>query len=512
MVSENEFYRKATLQMFSSLIAETALKRLKDYIKKYIPVEGMAFGLYEPETNSGRFLASIFPKDMKKPEKPIVLPDDLNMWMSNKWENEANIKIINDVDEEDPEIKKISYLFLQENCSQLNMDIELEGKRLGVFIIFTREKNKYTEEHAHLISLLHAPFTAAIGNMLRHEKITKLQAMLEDDNKYLNRRLIEISGDTLIGADFGLSNVMKMVRQVSPMNSPVLLMGETGTGKEVIANAIHKASERKDKPLIKVNCGAIPEGLIDSELFGHEKGAFTGAVSKKRGRFERAHTGTIFLDEVGELPLAAQVRLLRVLQEKTIERVGGTKTIPVHVRIISATHRPLEEMIKEGSFREDLWFRLNVFPIMIPPLRQRPEDIPEMVRYFMNKKSRELKVQKNMDLSQNIINELQQHLWPGNVRELENLVERYLITGRMEVLTGHEDENRSSLNAIIDTDSDTTVYSTLDHSIKSHIKKVLKKTGYRIEGEKGASRILDINPSTLRSKMRKLNIDYKRKS
>ena len=493
MVNENEFYRKATLCMFSSLSAEVAIKRLKNYIKQHIPVDGVAFALYEPETHSGRFLASNFPENMKTPNQLIILPQELSAWMATEWKQEANIKIINDVEKESPELRKISAIFWPKQSSQLRMDIELEGKRLGVFMIIVKKKNMYTEKHAHLISLLHDPFTAAIGNMLQHEEIIHLQTLLEDDNQYLNRRLMEISGDTLIGADFGLSNVLEMVRQVSPMNSPVLLLGETGTGKEVIANAIHKASKRKDNPLIKVNCGAIPESLIDSELFGHEKGAFTGAVSMKRGRFERAHTGTIFLDEIGELSLAVQVRLLRVVQEKTIERIGGTKIIPVDVRIISATHRSLEKMIKERTFREDLWFRLNVFPIMIPPLRQRPEDIPDMVQHFMDKKSRELKVQNRTDLPQNFLKKLQQHKWPGNVRELENLVERFLITGRMKVFSALGEKESLPDKSDFDPDIDGSYNTTLDEIISNHLKSVLKITGYRIEGKKGAASILGMN-------------------
>jgi transcriptional regulator with GAF, ATPase, and Fis domain len=511
MVSENEFYRKATLCLFSSLSAETALKRLKDYIKKYIPADGMTFALYEPETNTGRFLTSIFPGNMEKPNQLITLPKELREWLTYEWKKEANIKIINDVDKEPPELKKIYAMFWPEHNSALRMDIELEGKKLGVFMIIVKKKNMYNEKHAHLISLLHDPFTAAIGNMLQHEKIIHLQTLLEDDNQFLNRRLMEISGDTLIGADFGLSNVMEMIRQVSPMNSPVLLLGETGTGKEVIANAIHKASGRKDNPLIKVNCGAIPESLIDSELFGHEKGAFTGAVSMKRGRFERAHSGTIFLDEIGELPLAAQVRLLRVIQEKTIERVGGTKTIPVDVRIISATHRSLEKMIKEGTFREDLWFRVNVFPIMIPPLRQRPEDIPDMVRYFMDKKSRELKVQRRIDLPLDLLERLQWHKWPGNVRELENIVERFLITGRMDVFSALDEKESLADEFHFDPDIGGADSATLDQIISNHLRSVLKKTGHKIEGEKGAASILGMNPSTLRSKLRKFKIGFGRK-
>ncbi len=510
MVTEDEFYRKATLCLFSSLSAETAIRRLKDYIKQYIPVDGICFGLYEPETHSGRFLVSIFPENMKKPDPLVALPKKLTTWVINKWKQKANIKIVNDVDKEPPELKKISTMFWPEQSSHLSMDIELEGKKLGVFMIIVKKKNMYKKKHAHLISLLHDPFTAAIGNMLQLEKIIHLQTLLEDDNQYLNKRLMETSGDTLIGADFGLSNVVEMVRQVSPKNSPVLLLGETGTGKEVIANAIHKASERKDNPLIKVNCGAIPESLLDSELFGHEKGAFTGAISIKRGRFERAHTGTIFLDEIGELPLAAQVRLLRVIQEKTIERVGGTKTIPVDVRIISATHRPLEEMIKAGTFREDLWFRINVFPIMIPPLRQRPEDIPDLVRYFMDKKSKELKVKKKKVLPQGFLKMLQHHTWPGNVRELENLVERFLITGKMEVLSALNKKKNLPDTFSFNPDMDGADNTTLDQIISNHLRLVLKNTGYKIEGEKGAASLLGMNPSTLRSKLRKFKITFGR--
>ena len=232
----------------------------------------------------------------------------------------------------------------------------------------------------------------------------------------------------------------------------------------------------------------------------------------KRGRFERAHTGTIFLDEIGELSLAVQVRLLRVVQEKTIERIGGTKIIPVDVRIISATHRSLEKMIKERTFREDLWFRLNVFPIMIPPLRQRPEDIPDMVQHFMDKKSRELKVQNRTDLPQNFLKKLQQHKWPGNVRELENLVERFLITGRMKVFSALGEKESLPDKSDFDPDIDGSYNTTLDEIISNHLKSVLKITGYRIEGKKGAASILGMNPSTLRSKLRKFKIGFGRKS
>ena len=209
-----------------------------------------------------------------------------------------------------------------------------------------------------------------------------------------------------------------------------MLLGETGVGKEVVANAIHYTSSRRGGPFIKVNCGAIPDNLLDSELFGHERGAFTGAIAQKRGRFERADKGSIFLDEIGELPLQAQVRLLRVLQHKEIERVGGTKTIPVDVRIIAATHRNMEEMVRSGAFREDLWFRLDVFPITIPPLRRRKEDIPALVHHFIERKSKDLKIYPAPSVSAEEVERLKAYHWPGNIRELENLIERELIHKR----------------------------------------------------------------------------------
>ena len=255
----------------------------------------------------------------------------------------------------------------------------------------------------------------------------KYRDTLIDDNRYLKKELLAQAGDEIVGGSSGLRNVMEMVRQIAPLNNTVLLMGETGTGKEVIANAIHFASPRKDGPFIKVNCGAIPVELIDSELFGHERGAFTGAIAEKRGRFERADGGTIFLDEIGELPPQAQVRLLRVLQNREIERVGGTKAISVDIRVIAATHRNLEGMVSENRFREDLWFRLNVFPIILPPLRQRKEDIPPLVRHFIAHKSREMGIAVPPGIAPGALDRLMNYSWPGNVRELEHAMEHAVV-------------------------------------------------------------------------------------
>ena len=347
---------------------------------------------------------------------------------------------------------------------------------------------------------------------LRHQEVSRLKDMLADDNRYLFGELWSASGDEIIGSDFGLKAVMEMVRQVASLNSPVLLLGETGTGKEVIANAIHYSSPRKDGPFIKVNCGAIPETLLDSELFGHEKGAFTGAVSQRRGRFERADKGTIFLDEIGELPLQAQVRLLHVIQKREIERVGGTNSIPVDVRIISATHRNLEEMIASGRFREDLWFRLNVFPIILPPLRQRKEDIPSLISHFISRKSVELGVSTPPAVAPGALERLINYNWPGNVRELENLVERELIRHRggqlmfdallpagQETISPDRREGAHIRNPL-----------KLDEVISLHISNVLRMTKGKVHGSGGAAELLGIKANTLRARMDKLGIKYGR--
>jgi transcriptional regulator with GAF, ATPase, and Fis domain len=362
--------------------------------------------------------------------------------------------------------------------------------------------------------MLHDPLAVAISNILQYHEIARLRDLLADENRYLRKELLTVTGDQIIGADFGLKNTMKMVRQVSPLNSPVLLIGETGVGKEVVANAIHESSNRKDNPFIKVNCGAIPDSLIDSELFGHEKGAFTGALSQRRGRFERANQGTIFLDEIGELPMAAQVRLLRVLQQHEIERVGGSDSIPIDVRIISATHRNLEEMVRSGQFREDLWFRLNVFPIMIPPLRQRPEDIPALVSHFMEKKAKELNIWQLPTLAPGSMERLQAYAWPGNVRELENLVERELI--QSQVRGDEQLLTFSNLSTSQETplkkqpiDRSEAIHS-LDDVVSEYIKHVLTHTRGKVEGAGGAAELLSVHPSTLRARMKKLGIPYGR--
>lgn len=508
-MDENSFFREATLRICSSLNLERALKRTLEYVSGVLPADCLSIALYDPNLNIMRTLVHIAPESWPTPPEKIVVPEEAMERIISDWRSAAKFGVVNDFRELEPEIKGFIKMRWPEDISLLHTDLELEQHRFGKLIMAAQGRHRYQEAHARLMSRLNEPFSIALANTLQYQETLRLKEMLEDDNRYLHKELRHISGDTIIGADFGLKGVMEMIRQVAPLESPVLLLGETGTGKELLANAVHAASPRREGPFVKVNCGGLPESLLDSELFGHEKGAFTGAISRKRGRFERAHGGTIFLDEIGELPHEAQVKLLRVLQHKEIERVGGTETLPVNVRIISATHRNLEEMVGRGSFREDLWFRLNVFPIMIPPLRQRPQDIPPLVDHLISRKRREMKVAKAVRVPADTIEKMKNYRWPGNVRELQNLVERSLIRA----------QTSSSKELLLDLDPVGAISPAAGHTVAEKetvlpfddaviqiILKALAKSNGKVIGPGGAAELLHLHPSTLRGKMRKLNI------
>lgn len=388
-------------------------------------------------------------------------------------------------------------------------DIEHRARVKGEIRWF-REKSKliYDNNGAMITAI---GITQDITYRKEIEKKLEEAKLKEDDNRYFQRELQKITGDHIVGANFGLKEIMEKVRVASGVDSPILLLGETGVGKDVIASAIHYASERKDGPFIKINCGAIPDTLIDSKLFGHEKGAFTGAVDQKRGCFERATKGTLFLDEIGELPLQAQVRFLRVLQDKVIERVGGSREIRIDVRIIAATNRNLKEMVAESKFREDLWFRLNVFPITIPPLRERKMDISALLNYFIEKKSGELKLQTLPEVAPGAIEPLLEYNWPGNVRELQNIVERELILNPAGPLTFNNFLSQIIEKPLIHDSIEALSSEKLDDIIANHIEKVLAKTHGKIHGENGAAERLGVNASTLRNRMNKLGIEYKKR-
>jgi len=344
-----------------------------------------------------------------------------------------------------------------------------------------------------------------------YAEIKHLKDRLQAENIYLQQEVgRQYNFGEVIGRSDALAHVFLRVEQVAPMNATVLLLGETGTGKGVVARALHSSSARKGRPLITVNCTTLPATLVESELFGREKGAFTGSDTRQIGRFELADGGTIFLDEIGELPLELQCKLLRVLQDGEFERLGSPRTIKTDVRIIAATNRNLEQEIRAGRFREDLYYRLNVFPITLPPLRQRKEDIPLLVNHFVAKFNK--KIGKKIDtVSKSTLNSLQEYHWPGNVRELESVVERAIITSQgpaLQVLDRFDSipmgkEEQEPVGQVAPAEEGFKGLVELEHD---HILQVLQKTGWRIEGKNGAAGILGLNASTLRARMRKYGI------
>jgi transcriptional regulator with GAF, ATPase, and Fis domain len=520
MIDKNEFFRQATLRICGHLDIEVALHSCAKYLESFMPVNKIYMEFIQWDMNSMCIIAQASPQKGKKMNIMAPLPPEAKTEMSTFLQNYAKEEFPNVVIRNQSELDPISHSmlsFLGEPASSLLVMFLSQGEEyLGAVVVLAEGDNRYKEEDARLLSLLKEPFVVAMSNTLRHREVLRLKDMLIDDNRYLQRELLQFSGDDIIGADFGLKHIMEMVRKVAPLDSPVLLLGETGVGKDVLANTIHYSSHRSDGPMITVNCGAIPDTLIDSELFGHEKGSFTGASSQKRGRFERADSGTIFLDEIGELPPQVQVRLLRVLQNKEFERVGGSQSIKVDVRVISATNKNLEEMVKSDAFREDLWFRLNVFPVMIPPLRARKEDIPAFAYHFLESRSKQMKISPVPTLAPGAMDRLMDYNWPGNVRELENIIERALILNpegplkfdNLEVPRGR-DADSGEFKGQIQSFGDSL---ELDTMISRHIKRVIAMSKGKIHGPGGAAEILKVNPSTLRSKMKKMGIDYGRKS
>jgi transcriptional regulator with GAF, ATPase, and Fis domain len=366
-------------------------------------------------------------------------------------------------------------------------------------------------ERANVVSLLLEPLGVALANDRRLHEMGRLREAAEAENRALLSRLErnDIS-DSVVGAKSGLKDVMTQVDQVCRTDAPVLILGETGSGKEVVARAIHSRSRRHAGPFLRVNCGAIPPELVDSELFGHERGSFTGALAQRKGWFERADGGALFLDEIGELPAAAQVRLLRVLQDGTFERVGGQHSLNVDVRIIAATHRDMPKLIADGRFREDLWFRISVFPIRLPALRERTQDIGSLARHFAERAGLRLHgvplVPDPADVAR-----LEAYPWPGNVRELAAVIERAAILGdgRHLAIGAALGSASGTAGAATGPSSDSPAAS-LDAATVRHIEAALTATAGRIEGPGGAAARLGVNPHTLRSRMRKLGIEWRR--
>jgi len=384
----------------------------------------------------------------------------------------------------------------------ISVPLTAKGRFLGTLNVGSRVPGRYGPGDVSLLAAIGEQVALAIENLLAYEEIAALKARLEEENVYLQEEVrAEAARGEVVGESPAILGVLANVRKVARTDSTVLVTGETGTGKELIVSAIHSLSRRKDKLLVKVNCAALPAGVIESELFGHEKGAFTGALTRRVGRFELANRGTLFLDEVGDLPLELQAKLLRVLQDGEFERVGGTQTLKVDVRLIAATNRDLEQAVSEERFRADLFYRLNVFPIVIPPLRKRPHDIPALARHFAMFYAAKMGRKVGM-LSADVLDRLVAYPWPGNVRELQNVIERAVIlspSGRFE------------LGDLVATPapaggSPKPQVRSLEDIERRHIVAVLEETGWRVSGERGAARILGLQRTTLEARMKRLGI------
>jgi formate hydrogenlyase transcriptional activator len=397
-----------------------------------------------------------------------------------------------------PEVyKKASAEGLNSFC-----DVPLISKNrlLGVLAVARRDENAFDEEEVAFLVQVASQVAIGIENALAYTEIAELKNRLAQEKLYLEEEIRgEMDFEGIVGQSSALRHVLNLVETVAPSDSTVLLLGETGTGKELIARAIHDRSRRKDRTFVKLNCAAIPTGLLESELFGHERGAFTGAISLKIGRLELADQGSLFLDEVGDIPIEIQPKLLRALQEREFERLGSTHTKKVNVRLVAATNRDLEKMIESREFRSDLYYRLNVFPIRIPPLRERPEDIPLLVRYFTQKYGRRME-KKIESIPTVAMKKLSSWHWPGNIRELENFIERSVILthgSALQVPIGELGTNGKAAPA----------QATRDDDERGEIMRILKETKGRVAGPQGAAARLGVKRTTLISRMKKLGVD-----
>ncbi|MBI5317427.1 MAG: sigma 54-interacting transcriptional regulator [Nitrospirae bacterium] len=406
-----------------------------------------------------------------------------------------------------PELKQVQVfpedqMYVQEGLGRIiNLPLLVGDKCLGILNIGSIESGVPDPGALEFLTQVAMQIAYAIDHVQAYEQIDRLRNQLAKENVYLIEELkLKKNSDSLIGKSLVFQNVIALAREVAPTPTTVLIMGETGTGKELIAQAIHDWSPRHRKPLVRVNCAAFPAGLVESELFGHERGAFTGADRTREGRFELAHGGTLFLDEIGEMPLETQAKLLRVLQDGMVDRLGGKQPVRVDVRVIAATNSDLPAAVKEGTFRADLFYRLNVFPLLLPPLRDRSEDIPELARHFLKQYC--LKFNRLCkDIDQESLERLMRYAWPGNVRELENVIERALILSRGSILRVDEQVLGSRASSIA-----ASPPVDLKEVERRHILQTLTLTDWHIEGPSGAAARLGIPPSTLRSRMKQFGM------
>jgi formate hydrogenlyase transcriptional activator len=512
--------RKRTLleinnAIITNLTTEALFGSAYEAIQRVVPFDRAAFLLYRPETKTLKLLS--MDGDTESEFFRLGEEYDLEEARVSAWALDRQQAVVRGDLEKGQTSTGDQRLMAEGIKSYCVVPLVVMGNSIGTFTVWSETKNRYSEADAELLQEVSNQVALAIANMKSYEEIAALKARLEKENVYLQEEIrTEHNFEEIVGNHPTLLDLLRRVDQVARTDSSVLIYGETGTGKELIARAIHDRSARKNRPLVKVNCSAISAGLVESELFGHVKGAFTGAFERRIGRFELADGGTLFLDEVGELPLETQVKLLRVLQEREFEPVGSNRSVRVDVRIIAATNRNLQESISAGSFRSDLFYRLNVFPLEVPPLRQRRSDIPQLAMFFLSRYSRNLG-KKIEGISAAATERLVGYSWPGNVRELQNIIERALILSLGPILELETDlTNVSTFQVLPDTAREmaevdlsvgpSSALKTLEEVERTHILAVLQRTRGVIEGPSGAAKTLQMHPNTLRHRMEKLGI------
>jgi len=499
--------------IINNLTQEALFASVYEAIRPVISFDRAAFLLYQPESTTLKMISM----DSDRDSEFFRLGREYQLHESqiSAWVLEHHEVVTRGDLEGEPRSFGERRLIEEGIQSYCVVPLVAMGTSIGTFTLWSESRDRYTQADAELLREIANQIAIAIANMKSYEEIKALKGRLEKEIVYLQEEIRTVHNfEEIVGSSPALLKLLRKVDQVAPTDSSVLIYGETGTGKELVARAIHDRSNRKDRPLVKVNCSAISAGLVESELFGHVKGAFTGAFERRIGRFELADGGTIFLDEVGELPLDTQVKLLRVLQEREFEPVGSNRSIRVDVRIICATNRNLQESIKAGTFRSDLYYRLNVFPLEVPPLRERRADIPQLAMFFLSRYARNLG--KRIDgISATAKERLTSYSWPGNIRELQNLIERALILCNGPILELESDLSNVSAPFIIPplTETNHTApqpdegeFRTLQEVERQHIEAVLHQTHGVIEGANGAARTLGLHPNTLRHRMEKLGI------
>ena len=514
-----------TNQITSNLDLREVLRGISAYARERML--GDLAGIALPDEASGKF--KIYALDL--PESPGILKEGTLISFVGAGRTafetlKPTIANTSNPDDFSPEEQPHNVL-LTEQKTVCNIPLVSRGRALGILRVGRTAERPYDADEIDFLRLVGGQIAIAIENALAFEEITRLKDKLTEEKLYLEEEFrSEMGFEQIIGSSPALRHVLQLVETVAPSDSTVLLLGETGTGKELIARAIHERSRRKERTFVKLNCAAIPTGLLESELFGHEKGAFTGAISQRVGRMELADQGTLFLDEVGDIPAEIQPKLLRVLQEREFERLGSTHTRKVNVRIVAATNRDLEKMVADREFRNDLYYRLNVFPIRIPPLRDRREDIPLLVGYFVQKCAKQM--QKRIEaVPVSVMKGLTAWDWPGNIRELENFVERAVILTRGksldaplgELRKSKKDEPVLASSSRSEDDIARIVRETVasmkgksaesEHSKKQHdeIVRVLTECKGRVGGTEGAAAHMGISRTTLISRMKRLGIN-----